>query len=50
MILEANGIAYTFVDYKKAGVAEAHLPDWIKRAGWETLLNTHRSDVEKTYR
>ena len=38
--LEANGIAYTFVDYKKAGVAEAHLPDWFKRAGWETLLNT----------
>ena len=38
--LESNGIAYTFVDYKKAGVAESHLPDWIKRAGWETLLNT----------
>ena len=38
--LEANGVAYTFVDYKKAGVAESHLPDWIKRAGWEKLLNT----------
>ena len=38
--LEANGIAYTFVDYKKTGVAESHLPDWIKRASWETLLNT----------
>jgi arsenate reductase len=38
--LEANGVAYTFVDYKKAGVAETHLPDWIKRAGWEKLLNT----------
>lgn len=38
--LEANGIAYTFVDYKKAGIAETHLPDWIARAGWETLLNT----------
>ena len=38
--LEANGLAYTFVDYKKAGVAAEHLPDWIKRAGWETLLNT----------
>ena len=33
--LEANGIEYTFVDYKKAGVAAEHLPDWIKRAGWE---------------
>lgn len=38
--LEANGIEYTFVDYKKAGVAAEHLPDWIKRAGWEKLLNT----------
>ena len=38
--LEANGIEYTFVDYKKAGIAAEHLPDWIKRAGWEKLLNT----------
>lgn len=38
--LDANGIAYTFVDYKKAGVAAEHLPDWIKCAGWEKLLNT----------
>ena len=38
--LESNGVAYTFVDYKKADVAESHLPDWIQRAGWETLLNT----------
>lgn len=38
--LEAHGIEYTFVDYKKAGIAEAHLADWFKRAGWETLLNT----------
>jgi arsenate reductase len=38
--LSANGIAYEFIDYKKAGVAEAHLPDWNQRAGWEKLLNT----------
>ncbi len=38
--LEANGIEYNFVDYKKTGVAETHLPDWIKRTGWEILLNT----------
>lgn len=38
--LETNGIEYTFVDYKKADVAETHLPDWIKRADWEKLLNT----------
>ena len=38
--LEANGIAYEFVDYKKAGVAAGHLPDWSARAGWKVLLNT----------
>lgn len=38
--LSENGIAYEFVDYKKAGVAEAGLPDWNARAGWEKLLNT----------
>ncbi|PKO34394.1 MAG: arsenate reductase [Betaproteobacteria bacterium HGW-Betaproteobacteria-7] len=37
--LDENGIAYEFIDYKKAGVAVAGLPDWNKRAGWETLLN-----------
>lgn len=37
--LNENGIAYEFVDYKKAGVAEAHLADWSQRAGWEKLLN-----------
>lgn len=37
--LEAQGVAYEFTDYKKAGIAAAHLPDWCARAGWETLLN-----------
>ncbi len=38
--LESNGVAYEFIDYKKAGVAESQLPDWNQRAGWEKLLNT----------
>ena len=38
--LDANGIAYEFIDYKKAGVAESHLADWNHRAGWKLLLNT----------
>ncbi len=57
--LEENGIAYTFVDYKKTGVVTEHLSDWIKRAGWEKLLNTRglmwkkltdaeRADVNQT--
>ena len=37
--LAEHGIAHEFIDYKKAGVVEAHLDDWIARAGWETLLN-----------
>ncbi len=38
--LEANGVAYEFTDYKKAGIAAARLPDWNQRAGWQKLLNT----------
>lgn len=38
--LDAHGVAYEFIDYKKAGVAEARLPDWAAGAGWEKLLNT----------
>ncbi len=38
--LSEHGIEHEFIDYKKAGVAEAHLPDWSARAGWEKLLNT----------
>ena len=37
--LSENGLTYEFIDYKKAGVAEANLPDWAARAGWEVLLN-----------
>ena len=38
--LDEHGVAYEFIDYKKAGVAAANLPDWCARAGWEKLLNT----------
>ena len=38
--LEANNIPYTFVDYKRAGIAESHLSEWIKLTSWESLLNT----------
>ncbi len=32
--LTTNGIAYSFVDYKKSGVVAAQLPDWNRRLGW----------------
>ena len=38
--LDAKGIAFEFIDYKKASVAATHLPDWSARAGWQKLLNT----------
>jgi arsenate reductase len=38
--LEGHGIAYTFTDYKKTGIAASHLPDWNRRVGWKLLLNT----------
>ena len=38
--LEAQGMAFEFIDYKKDCVAQQHLPDWNQRAGWKVLLNT----------
>ena len=37
--LDAQGVAYTFHDYKKAGVDRAALEGWVDRLGWERLLN-----------
>lgn len=38
--LEAEGIDYTFHDYKKEGADPARLARWSDEAGWEKLLNT----------
>ncbi len=37
--LDEQGQAYEFIDYKKAGIAASHLPDWLARADWSVLLN-----------
>ena len=37
--LDARGLAYAFHDYKKAGIDEPHLRDWIARAGLDKVLN-----------
>jgi len=37
--LDTRGVGYRFHDYKKAGVDEAALRDWVGRLGWEALLN-----------
>ena len=57
--LDAHGLAYEFIDYKKADLFQEHLPDWNRRAGWESLLNRRgmmwkrlsdeeRSDVDES--
>ncbi|MEJ2409777.1 MAG: arsenate reductase [Novosphingobium sp.] len=37
--LDAQGIDYTFHDYKKEGADPAKLERWVAEAGWETVLN-----------
>lgn len=37
--LSDNGKDYSFHDYKKQGVPEKELRNWVKQLGWETLLN-----------
>lgn len=37
--LDQRGLAYTFHDYKKAGVDPARLAAWCAAAGWEKVLN-----------
>ncbi len=37
--LTAQGVAYTFHDFKKQGVPPEHLDRWLVEAGWEKLLN-----------
>ena len=37
--LAAQGIAYTFHDYKKLGADPAKLAVWVAALGWVTVLN-----------
>ena len=37
--LDKKGVAYSFHDYKTAGIDRAQLEGWAKKVGWETLLN-----------
>ena len=37
--LDAQGVSYTFHDYKTAGIARPDLERWVKAVGWEVLLN-----------
>ena len=37
--LDEHGIDYAFHNYKKDGVPQAALKQWVEQLGWETLLN-----------
>ncbi len=37
--LDKNELEYEFHDYKKSGVPEKNLKNWVKKAGWDTILN-----------
>ena len=37
--LTDHGVDYSFHDFKKQGVPEAHLDAWLQAVGWETLVN-----------
>jgi arsenate reductase len=37
--LDAQGIDYTFHDFRKDGLEAKQLDGWLKTLGWETLLN-----------
>ncbi|MFG1241505.1 ArsC family reductase [Xanthobacter sp. V7C-4] len=37
--LEAHGVDHAFHDYKTAGIERKTLEGWVKKVGWEKLLN-----------
>ena len=37
--LESQNIAYTFHDFKKAGIDKDTIAAWMKQASWEVLVN-----------
>lgn len=37
--LDRNGVAYTFHDFKKAGLTPAHVDGWLKQVEWDVLVN-----------
>ncbi len=37
--LDKNRVEYAFHDYKTAGIDRGRLERWVKKVGWEILLN-----------
>ncbi len=45
--LEANGVAYSFHDYRKSGVSPELLARWCDKLGWQALVNTRGTTWRK---
>lgn len=45
--LDAQGVEYTFHDYKTSGIDQARLETWCKKIGWEVLLNRSGTTFRK---
>lgn len=45
--LESHGVAYDFHDYKAAGIDRTRLEGWVRRLGWEPLLNRSGTTFRK---
>ncbi len=45
--LEANGVDYTFHDFRKDGLTKKQVQSWAKQVGWETLLNRRGTSWRK---
>lgn len=45
--LEGQGRAYQFHDYKKLGISEPVLREWMVQVGWEVLVNRQGTTWKK---
>jgi len=45
--LEAHKVAHQFHDYKVAGIDKPTLEGWVKKVGWEILLNRAGTTFKK---
>lgn len=45
--LEGHGVAYTFHDYKSAGISRDKLEAWADAVGWDKLLNRSGTTFRK---
>jgi arsenate reductase len=45
--LDKHKVAFDFHDYKKQGIDKAVLEGWVKKVGWEILLNRAGTTFKK---